>query len=187
MAQGERVPQTNASIWLRAASPTDASSIAAIYNHYVENSTITFEEVLVTAEEVAKRIKGVYSNHVPWYLAVEGKTAVGYAYATPWKSRSAYRFAVEVTVYVAPGNEGRGIGTRLYAVLLARLRERFHTAIAGIALPNPASVGMHERLGFEKVAHFSQVGFKMNQWIDVGYWQHILNADNACLQPNQSS
>jgi len=173
------MPQTNASIQIRSADYTDADSIAAIYNHYVENSTITFEELVVTAEEMAKRIEDVRSKQLPWYLAVEGEAVVGYAHATPWKSRSAYRFSVEVTVYVANGHGGRGIGTRLYTVLLAKLRESFHTAIAGIALPNPASVALHERLGFERVAHFSQVGFKMDRWVDVGYWQHILNADIA--------
>ena len=181
------MPQRNGSIRIRATKATDAGAIADIYNHYVENSTITFEEAAVTAGEIAKRIEDVYSNDLPWYLAVAGKTVVGYAYATPWKSRSAYRFSAEVTVYVAQGHGSRGIGTRLYRVLLSRLRKRVHTVIAGIALPNPASVALHERLRFEKVAHFSQVGFKMDQWVDVGYWQLTLNANIMCLQPDRSS
>ena len=181
------MPQRNPNIRIRAAKATDADAMADIYNYYVENSTITFEEAAVTASEIAKRIENVYSNHLPWYLAVTGKTVVGYAYATPWKSRSAYRFSTEVTVYIAKGHGNKGIGTRLYRILLSRLRKRVHTVIAGIALPNAASVALHERLRFEKVAHFSQVGFKMDQWVDVGYWQLILNANITALEPDQSS
>lgn len=169
--------QTNLNVRLRAANLTDAVSIAAIYNHYVQNSTVTFEEVPVDAEEMARRIGDVHSRGLPWHLAVQNDAPVGYAYATPWRSRSAYRSSVEVTVYVAQGHIGRGIGTRLCATLLDSIRESgFHTALAGIALPNPQSVALHERLGFEKVALFKQVGFKMNRWLDVGYWQRILDA-----------
>lgn len=173
------MPQ-NSNVRLRAAEHADAAAIAAIYNHYVNNSTITFEEDVVEAEEMAGRIGGVRSSHLPWYLAVEQDMTVGYAYATPWRPRSAYRFAVEVTVYVAQGHTGRGIGTLLYTTLLDEVQKGgFHAAIAGIALPNAESVALHERLGFEKVAHFKQVGFKMNRWIDVGYWQRILDYDGS--------
>lgn len=180
------MPQ-NSNVRLRTVERTDAAAIAAIYNHYVNNSTITFEENVVEAEEIAGRIGDVLSRHLPWYLAVEQDITVGYAYATPWRSRSAYRFAVEVTVYVAQGHTGKGIGTLLYTALLDIVRkDGFHTAIAGIALPNAQSVALHERLGFEKVAHFKQVGFKMDHWIDVGYWQRILDTCDQDLQSDQT-
>jgi len=161
---------------LREANPDDATAIAVIYNYYVETSIISFEEEIVTAEDMAARIEAVQSLNLPWYVAVERNVTVGYAYASPWKPRIAYRFASEITVYVAPGQRGRGIGSALYGKLLPALTSRgLHTVLAGIALPNWESVSMHERIGFRKVAHLSQVGFKMQQWIDVGYWQLILS------------
>jgi L-amino acid N-acyltransferase YncA len=179
------MPQSNSNIELRSAEVGDAAAVAAIYNHYVSNSTITFEEAAVSAEEMARRIGEVLAKNLPWCVAIAREktqeaaqeTVVGFAYATPWRARSAYRYAVEVTVYVAQGHLRQGIGSRLYAALLDTLAKRdLHTAIAGIALPNDESVALHERLGFEKVAHFRQVGFKRNRWVDVGYWQRILNA-----------
>ena len=178
-----RVPQKDSNIGLRTAEIGDAAAIAAIYNQYVKNSTITFEEAAVETDEMARRIGDVRSSRLPWYLAVEQDRTVGYAYATPWRTRSAYRFSVEVTVYVAQGHTGKGIGTRLYTALLGALRSGgFHCAIAGIALPNPESVALHERLGFEKVAQLKQVGFKMGRWVDVGYWQLLLDADDRGFQ-----
>jgi L-amino acid N-acyltransferase YncA len=179
------VPDQDLNIHLRKADVNDAAAIAAIYNQYVNDTIITFEEAAVDTEEMARRIADVSSKRLPWYLAAEQDRAVGYAYATPWRSRSAYRFSVEVTVYVAPGHTGRGVGTRLYTVLLDALRDGgFHSAIAGIALPNPESVALHERLGFEKVARFKRVGFKMNRWVDVGYWQLMLDTGNRYREPD---
>ena len=168
------MPQSESSVSLRLADIEDAASISAIYNPYVESSFVTFEQLRVDPEEMARRVHDVGSKDFPWYVAVEADSLVGFAHATPWKSRSAYRFSAEVTVYVAPGNARRGIGTRLQTAVLTALRQAgFHTAIAGIALPNPASVALHKQLGFQKVAHLSQVGFKMLRWVDVGYWQLI--------------
>ena len=97
---------------------------------------------------------------------------MGYASATKWKGRSAYRFSVETTIYLAPHSVGKRIGTELYRHLLDQLRDLgLHTAIGGVALPNPASVALHEKCGFRKVAHFGEVGFKFGKWIDVAYWQ----------------
>ena len=161
---------------IRRVSSTDADSIAAIYNHYVRTSVVTFEEEEVSSVEMAARIENVHSLVLPWYVAVDDGTTVGYAYATRWRVRSAYRYSVEVTAYVAPDYFGKGIGSTLYRQLIPALRERgIHTALAGIALPNTRSVALHERFGFCKVAHFSQVGFKMKRWVDVGYWQLIVN------------
>lgn len=163
---------------IREAAASDAGSIAAIYNHFVRTSVVTFEEDEVPHEQMASRIEAVRSTGLPWYVATDDQTVIGYAYATPWKARSAYRFSVEVTVYVAPEHCRKGIGSALYRQLMPTLQHRkIHSALAGIALPNAGSVALHERFGFSKVAHLAQVGFKMNRWIDVGYWQLILEGD----------
>ncbi|WP_438498784.1 GNAT family N-acetyltransferase [Alteromonas australica] len=114
---------------------------------------------------------------MPCIVAVIDETIIGYAYATKWKERSAYRFSVESTIYLSNEFQGKGLGTVLYASLLNKLKILgINSVIGGVTLPNPASVGLHEKLGMEKVAHFSKVGFKFNQWLDVGYWQLSLNA-----------
>jgi len=160
---------------VRPARGDDAGAVARIYNHYVTDSVVTFEEEPVSASEMARRVEEVQSAAMPWLVAVEGVEAVGYAYAHQWRSRSGYRHSAEVTVYVAPNNGGRGIGSRLYASLFPILTAlRFHAVVGGIALPNPASVALHEKFGMRKVAHFSQVGWKFERWIDVGYWHRIL-------------
>lgn len=157
---------------IRTATAADADAVARIYNHYVKVSTISFEEQPVPPAEMAQRIDEVLQARLPWLLAEEQGQVAGYAYAGRWKGRCAYRHSVETSVYLDPSFARRGIGTRLYQALLAQLRERsIHVVIAGIALPNAASVGLHERLGFEKVAHFREVGYKFGQWLDVGYWQ----------------
>lgn len=156
---------------IRPASPFDAVAIAAIYNHYVATTTISFEEQPVAADEMAGRIADV-SAKLPWYVCEREGSVVGYAYATPWRVRSAYRFSAESSVYVAPGQARRGVGAQLYRTLLDDLRERgLQVVIGGIAQPNPASVALHEAFGFRKVAHFEQVGRKFDRWVDVGYWQ----------------
>ena len=156
---------------IRPATSADAAAIAAIYNHYVTGTTITFEEEAVSVAEMAARIGNVTAQF-PWYVWERDGEVAGYAYATPWRVRSAYRFSVETTVYVAPGHARQGIGLQLYASLIETLRGKgIQVALGGIAQPNPASVALHERLGFEKVAHFKRVGRKFEQWIDVGYWE----------------
>ncbi|MRW83077.1 GNAT family N-acetyltransferase [Pseudoduganella sp. FT26W] len=156
---------------IRAATPDDASAIAAIYNHYIATTTISFEERAVTAQEMAQRIGDVTAT-LPWLVHEAQGRIIGYAYATKWRVRSAYRFSAETSVYVEQGQGGRGIGSALYRELLAELRRReIHMAIGGIAQPNPASVALHESLGFVKVAHFREVGRKFDRWIDVGYWE----------------
>lgn len=159
---------------IRSAGPADAAAICAIYNPYVLNTIITFEEQAVSITEMENRILEVVRD-LPWLVAEEDGQILGYAYASKWKSRCAYRYAVESTVYLQTGLAGRGLGTLLYRALLADLRGRgMHTVIGGIALPNPASVALHEKLGFVQVAHFKEVGWKLERRIDVGYWQLIL-------------
>lgn len=157
---------------IRDASVEDAEPIASIYNHFVLTTSISFEEAAVAAAEMARRIADVGSAGLPWLVAEIDGAVAGYAYATKWRVRNAYRFSVETTVYLSPAHAGQGLGTALYQALLARLRKGgYHSAIGGIAQPNAASVALHEKLGFEKVAHFSEVGFKFDRWIDVGYWE----------------
>jgi L-amino acid N-acyltransferase YncA len=160
---------------IRSATRADAESIASIYNHYVINTTISFEEKPVSPEEMAERIADVTSCGLPWLVLEQDGQTSGYAYAMKWKGREAYRFAVEISVYLEPELVGGGLGTKLYEVLLGQLKEKgFHAAIGGIALPNPASVALHEKFGMTKVAHFKEVGFKFGRWIDVGYWEGVL-------------
>ena len=157
---------------IRDATVEDAETIAAIYQHYVLTTSISFEEAEVPAIEMAGRIADVQAAGLPWLVAEIDGAVAGYAYATKWRVRHAYRFSVETTVYLAPASAGRGRGTSLYRALIDRLRDGgFHLAIGGIALPNPASIALHEKLGFEKVAEFREVGFKFDRWTDVGYWQ----------------
>lgn len=128
-----------------------------------------------TAAEFARRLAAVQDASLPWLVAGLEGTIAGYAYATRWRERRGYRFSAEVTGYVTPERAGQGVGTALYARLLAELRERgFHAVLGGIALPNESSVALHEKFGFRKVAHFEQTGFKFDRWIDVGYWELLL-------------
>jgi phosphinothricin acetyltransferase len=160
---------------VRSASSADADAIACIYNHYIQNTVITFEEEPVSAQVMAIRMAQVQSLSLPWLVAQVEDAVVGYAYASKWKVRSAYRYSAETTIYLAHGCEGHGIGTTLYSELLRILRERgIHVAIGGAALPNEASAALHEKLGFEHVATFPQVGFKQGRWVDVAYWQRVL-------------
>ena len=161
---------------IRDAARNDAAAIVAMYNHFIVNTTITFEEQAVTESDMAQRIAEVQGGALPWLVAEQDGVVAGYAYATKWRVRHAYRFSVESTVYLAPSFAGKGIGRLLYTALLGRLRgQGCHLVIGGIALPNAASVALHEALGFRKVAEFNEVGFKFGRWVDVGYWQLMLS------------
>jgi len=132
---------------------------------------LAFEEALVSLKNMEERIIA-RRKHLPWLVYEENGVILGYAHASPWKGRAAYRQTVEATIYLKQGKGGKGIGTRLYQQLLTTLTgQRIHTVIGGIALPNPVSIKLHEKLGFEKVAHFKEVGYKFGKWLDVGYWQ----------------
>lgn len=160
---------------IRPVCTADADRICAIYNHYVATTTISFEEDPVSGADMQQRIVDIASANLPWLVIVEGEVLIGYAYATKWRVRAAYRYSVESSIYLDPGHAGQGAGRALYETLLAELRRRdLHLVIGGIAQPNEASVRLHERLGFRKVAHFSEVGLKFGQWVDVGYWQLAL-------------
>lgn len=159
---------------IRMATGADAAAICAIYNHYVTRTIVTFEEQSVAHGEMRSRMAAVLDK-LPWLVLESDDEIAGYAYAAPWKSRIGYRFAVESSIYLAPTQIGRGFGSALYATLLDHLRARnIHCVIGGTALPNAASVALHEKLGFTQVAHFRENGFKFGHWIDVGYWQRML-------------
>jgi phosphinothricin acetyltransferase len=160
---------------LRDASTDDAAQIVSIYNHYVLNTVISMEYETVTPADMAQRIRDVQSVGLPWLVLLDGERIVGYAYASRWRARFGYRYSVESSVYLAPEQQRRGLGGMLYRRLLERLREQgCHAVMGGIALPNPGSVALHEKLGFDQVAHFREVGRKFGRWVDVGYWQLTL-------------
>jgi len=160
---------------IRAATHADATAIGAIYDHYVRETVVTFEETEVGADAMATRIADVQSRGLPWLVVECDGRVAGYAYAGPWKARSAYRHTVESTIYLAPAYTGRGLGPPLYRALVDALRAcGTHTVIGGIALPNAASIALHEKAGFRPIGRFAEVGRKFDRWIDVGYWQLLL-------------
>jgi phosphinothricin acetyltransferase len=159
---------------LRPVQLDDATRIAEIYNHYIRSSPATFEEDLLTPDDMRRRIIDATETY-PWLVCEEDGRLVGYAYARRWRERAAYRYAAETSVYLDHGAVGKGKGTLLFEALLAELRaRRFHCVIGGVALPNPASVALLEKFGLRKVAHFKETGYKLGTWIDVGYWQMLL-------------
>ena len=160
---------------IRPATPLDSPSIARLYNHYVLNSHATFEETPISLDEMAIRINRVLDDHLPWLVMEENGAILGFTCAVKWRERSAYRYSVESSIYIDPAHTGQGFGVLLYTVLIDQLKPLgIHAVMAGIAQPNPASVALHQKLGYEKVAHFKEVGWKFNRWIDVGYWELII-------------
>ena len=156
---------------IRRAAPDDASAIADIYNWYVENTVITFEVDPVSTAEMAQRIENTLAKY-EWLVHSRGGEVLGYAYAGRFREREAYRFITESTIYLRNGLQGRGLGTQLYSAMIERTFALGYTSLIGaIALPNDASVRLHESLGFEKVGHLRRVGWKLDRWIDVGSWQ----------------
>lgn len=154
-----------------ANSETDAASCAEIYAPYVSDGATSFEEAPPGAAELAARIESFSATHV-WLVAQRDGEVVGFAYACPHRSRPAYRWSAEVSVYVAAAHQGAGVGRALYEALFEALRaRRFRTACAGITLPNEASVALHERLGFVPVGVYRGIGWKAGAWHDVGWWQ----------------
>jgi phosphinothricin acetyltransferase len=160
---------------IRDATLSDAGDITEIYNYYIDETAVTFETAIVSEKVMKQRIRKVFAEGLPWLVATEGNDKiVGYAYSTPWRERSAYRFTVEISVYLSDQSMGKGIGTALYQRLFEKLKRKgVHSVIGGITLPNPASIALHEKFSMKQVAHFKQVGFKFVQWQDVGYWQVI--------------
>lgn len=162
---------------IRNCEQKDIPHICDIYNYYVKNTVITFEEIPLEVAEMQSRIDA-YTKLYPWYVCeIEGEV-IGYAYATQWKARAAYKNTAEVTIYIKQGSEGKGYGKALYSTLLDALHKLgCHVVLGCIALPNEASASLHEYFEFKKVAHFSEVGYKFGYWIDIGYWQKIMHTN----------
>ena len=160
---------------IRSADPQrDAAACAAIYAPFVNDSPISFEEVAPTAEDMARTIEQTSARY-PWLVAEDEGRIIGYAYATAHRTRAAYRWAVDLGIYLADGHRGQRVGTRLCHELLDRLTHQgVHVAVVGITLPNPASVALTESLGFEPVGVYRRIGYKAGAWRDVGWWQREL-------------
>ena len=156
---------------IRVAAPGDAEGVQAIYAPVVRDTAISFELEPPGVAEMAGRIAGTLAEH-PWLVCERRGAVAGYAYATRHRERPAYRWSVDVSVYVHPDARRGGVGRRLYAALFRLLAlQGYRNAYAGIALPNAGSVGLHEALGFRPVGVYRQVGFKLGAWHDVGWWQ----------------
>ena len=159
---------------IRLALESDAEAIAAIYRPIVETTAISFETVPPTAEGVARRVSDTTTTH-PWLVCERAGHVAGYAYASPHRTRAAYRWSVDTSVYVAQQHQRAGVGRGLYVSLFAILvAQSYCNAYAGIALPNPASVALHESVGFTSIGVYRHVGFKHGAWHDVGWWQLTL-------------
>lgn len=166
---------------IRTAEITDATGVLAIYAPFVSETAVSFEEEPPSVNEMARRIK---QSHL-WLVADRDGEVAGYAYAGSFHPRPAYRWAVEVSIYLAESARGKGIGKALLQELLRRLPEMgFVSAFAGTTLPNDASVRLFESFGFQKVAHWSKVGYKLGAWHDVGWWQlHLREPDDPPAEP----
>ncbi|MCB9849287.1 MAG: N-acetyltransferase [Phycisphaerales bacterium] len=171
---------------IRLANETDAAACQRIYAPIVRDTAISFEEAIPTDDEMARRI-GTTLAFFPWLVCCDGDAkgpVVAYAYAGPHRTRAAYRWTVESAIYIATEHRGRGIGRRLYETLFEILRRQgYRMVVAGATLPNPASVALHERLGFKTVGVFQNIGFKFNQWYDTRWFEYDLKTKHAPREP----
>ncbi len=168
---------------IRLATPDDAAAVQHIYGPVVRDTVISFEKEVPPVDEMRRRMAETLTAH-PWLVCERAGEVIGYAYAGRHRARAAYDWSVEVTVYIHPAWHRRGIGRALYASLFAVLRlQGFYNAYAGVALPNPGSVGLHEAVGFQPVGVYRQVGFKFGAWHDVGWWQLALQPKPADPRP----
>jgi L-amino acid N-acyltransferase YncA len=168
---------------VRVARISDAHDICAIYAPIVINTPISFEAVPPSVAEMEVRIRDTLSM-LPYLVCEASGRVVGFAYAGSHRTRAAYRWSVDVTVYVADGARRTGVGLSLYRALLAILRrQRFHSAFAGITLPNDGSVALHEAVGFRNLGIYREVGFKLGRWHDVGWWRLSLGSGSPAGEP----
>lgn len=163
-----------AALHIRNASTADGAALAAIYAPFVTETWVSFETEAPDADEMARRIADYGASH-GWLVAELDGSIAGYAYASPHRVRAAYSTSADIAAYVAPGAQGRGIGKALYTGLFDQLRDRsIHAVFAGIALPNPPSIALHEAMGMVPVGIYREVGWKLGGWRDVGWWQRLL-------------
>ena len=167
---------------IREAEKTDAKAISDIYNYYVLNTAITFEIEPVSCEEMSSRIEK-YKQIGPYYVYQNDIEIIAYSYVSKFAGREAYRNTVASTIYVKHGYNRQGIGFELYSTLLKSMEDRYHSVVAVVALPNEASVRLHEKCGFKNAGRLSEAGRKFDKWIDVGYWQKINR--HSSMQPDR--
>ncbi|MGY1802540.1 GNAT family N-acetyltransferase [Blastococcus sp. SYSU D00922] len=168
---------TNGNATVRDAAPEDAGRCAEIYAPYVRDTAISFETQPPTPAEMAERIAAAQREHA-WLVLEDGGTVTGYAYAGPFMSRASYRWSATVSVYLDQGRRRTGGGRALYTALLDLLAGRgIRTVLAGVALPNEASEGLHRALGFELAGTYRRVGWKLDRWHDVAWYQKDLVTD----------
>ncbi|UKN03076.1 N-acetyltransferase family protein [Paracrocinitomix mangrovi] len=162
---------------IRPFQKSDVKQILDIYNYYILNSTSTFEEKELTVTELSERIESITKKYPYLVYEVNGEI-LGYAYANIFRTRVAYRYSVETSVYVHKDHFRKGIGLSLYKALIPVLKEQgFNSAIGGLTLPNDGSIKLHEMCGFKKIGEFKEVGFKFGNWYGVGFWQLMLQED----------
>ena len=160
---------------VRSIQQTDIAEVLSIYEYYVINSAATFEEEVPTLQEFTDRVNDILKKY-PYLVYEENGQIIGYAYASVFRTRVAYRFSTEVSVYVHKDHFHKGVGKALYAKLLSMLKKQgYHTAIGGLTLPNDNSIKLHEHFGFKKVAEFKDSGFKFGQWHSTGFWQLMMD------------
>jgi phosphinothricin acetyltransferase len=162
---------------IRLAEAGDAPQIAAIYRYFCEESPVSFEAVGPDAAEIASRIEKI-RKRLPWLVDDRDGVIAGYAYASPHRERAAYRWTVEVAIYVHENHRGTGVGRALYSELFNRLRRQgYFRALAGLVVPNPASQAFHESMGFTHVGVYKSVGYKLGSWWDTSWWQLALQPE----------
>ena len=160
---------------IREVKIEDAKQLVDIYNYYVLNTVVTFDDVPFLVEAFEEKITTISSNY-PFIVFEENNKILGYAYTNKWREKPAYKHTVEVTIYLSSNAVGKQIGSKLYTELLNQLKNHnYHVIVGGLTLPNEASVKLHEKFGFKQVAHFKEVGHKFNTWLDVGFWQLTLD------------
>jgi phosphinothricin acetyltransferase len=161
---------------VRPVNAADAQAICGIYNYYIANTAITFEEEPISAGEMENRIRAITAKY-PWFVWEAAGNIAAYAYVHDWQKRAAYRYAAELSIYVKHGYEGQGIGRKLISHLLEAVKKtEIHVLVSGITMLNERSVALHEKFGFRKIAQFDEIGFKLDKWLDVGYWELIIGA-----------
>lgn len=160
---------------IRDFKAQDIQQLLDIYNYYVLDTVVTFDNIALSFETFSNKVSRINSEY-PFIVFEENNEVLGYAYGSKFRQKPAYKHSVEATIYLKNGTQGKQIGTKLYAKLLDKFKEQnYHIILGGITLPNKASVALHEKFGFEKIAHFKEVGRKFDTWLDVGFWQLIID------------
>jgi phosphinothricin acetyltransferase len=157
---------------IRTVKPEDAAALCSIYNYYVRETAVTFEEIPVSIKEMERRVREISAVYPFFVMEKENKDISGYTYVNRWKDRSAFRYSAEATVYLKQGHEGNGLGSELFARLIESLKKTdIHAVVSGITIPNERSIALHKKFGFKNIALFNEIGFKLGKWLDVEYWE----------------